>query len=49
MLHGSTVCGLSLCDIRLNHCGGHSYSLVLDRRSIGKLAGKWVVLLKGVQ
>jgi len=42
MLPDFVACDLSLLGIQLNHCGGHFCSSVLDRRSIGKLAGKLV-------
>ena len=49
MLPDLIACDLSLPGIPLNHYGRHFYSLVLDRPSIGKLAGKLVKLLKWVQ
>jgi len=49
MLPDFAACDLSLPGIRINHCGGHFCSSVLDRRSIGKLAENLVELLKWVQ
>jgi len=46
MSPNSVACGLSLRDISLNHCVRHFCSP--DRRSISKLTGKLVELLKWV-